>query len=198
MQQAIGATEAFDPSRTAARAAGDVSAASLSVAEFEDIVAELQTPLVNYLRRMTRCEERARDIAQEAFVRLYSARHRYREQGLLAAYVYRIATNLLRSEERRRGRWRLLEPRFRSSEPTVEEESTARAAERSESSREVRLAIAQLPTKFRAPLVLRELEGRSYAEIAQLLGCREGTVKSRVNRAKERLREQLSSYWLGS
>ena len=54
-----------------------------------------------------------------------------------------------------------------------------------------------LPSRFRAPIVLREIEGLSYREIAEALSCREGTVKSRINRGRQQLRELLAHYWTG-
>jgi RNA polymerase sigma-70 factor (ECF subfamily) len=62
----------------------------------------------------------------------------------------------------------------------------------------VEAALGGLPLRYRAPLVLREIEGLSYREIAVALGCREGTVKSRINRARERLKALLEPYWRGS
>ena len=67
----------------------------------------------------------------------------------------------------------------------------------SEATDRVNQAIAELPLNYRAPLVLREIEGWSYRDISETLGCREGTVKSRINRAKRRLRDRLRTYWDG-
>lgn len=161
---------------------------------FEQIVERYKTPLISYLTRMTHCRDQAEDYAQEAFVRLFQNCHRYREQGVLAGYLFRIATNLLRSDERRKSRWRLLLGELaRHSER--HEPSPRRQALHREVSDVVGEAIATLPTRLRAPLVLREMEGWSYVEIADSLGCRVGTVKSRIHRAKSRLREQLLPYW---
>lgn len=88
----------------------------------------------------------------------------------------RIATNLLRSEQRRAARWRLL---GREATEVVEE------------------ALAELPLRYRAPLVLREIEGLSYREISVALECREGTVKSRISRGRAELRTLLEPYWKG-
>ncbi|REJ81879.1 MAG: RNA polymerase subunit sigma-70 [Acidobacteria bacterium] len=161
---------------------------------FGELIECHQDALIGYLVRMTRCPDRAQELAQEAFVRLFTSRRRYSEQGLLSAYLFRIATNLLRSEERRRTRWRRLEPLYlaglREHPP-----SPQRELEGQEACGRVSRAIAGLPVRFRAPLVLREIEGWSYAEIARTLGCREGTVKSRINRAKKRLKDELEPFW---
>lgn len=169
--------------------AGDVGA-------FEALVERHKDGLVNYLTRLTRCRDRAEEYAQEAFVRLYRHRDRYRERGQLAGYLYRIATNLVRSDERRAARWRTLEGLYRAGlEPA--QPSPQRVVLGDEAGQRVAAALARLPLRYRAPLVLREIEGWSYAEIASALGCRPGTVKSRISRAKARLRPMLESYWNG-
>jgi RNA polymerase sigma-70 factor (ECF subfamily) len=166
-------------------------------AAFEQIVDRYKDPLVGYLARMTNCRDRAEEYAQETFLRLYLNAHRYRERGHLSAYLYRIATNLLRSDERRRRRFRLLSTLLPSSDRSNEPSAQGYALHR-EATEVVSAAIRDLPTAFRAPLVLREIDGWSYADIARALGCRVGTVKSRINRAKSRLRESLEPYWNGA
>lgn len=162
--------------------------------------------MVNYLTRLTGERERAEDIAQETFVRFYSNRNRYRNEGTLVAYLFRIATNLVRSEERRKKRWRLLSPMFSRGgkspdgvhttldpgRPDPAQQTLSREVEQ-----RVTAAIARLPLHFRAPLVLREIEGLSYREVSEVLDLHEGTVKSRLHRARELLREQLEAFWKG-
>ena len=163
---------------------------------FEVLVNRHKHALVNYLTKLTRCRDRAEEYAQETFVRLFETADRYRDRGLLSAYLYRIATNLLRSEERRKSRWRVLRPKYSQGIETVGP-TPQRDLESSEAVDQVTHAIAELPLRYRAPLVLREIEGLAYSEIATVIGCREGTVKSRINRAKKKLRETLEGYWLG-
>jgi RNA polymerase sigma-70 factor (ECF subfamily) len=117
------------------------------------------------------------------------------ERGFLRAFLFRIATNLLRTEERRERRLRLLAPFL-----TMDREEAPSATSgllRAEVQREVAGAIAKLPMSYRVPLVLHELEGWSYADIAAELSCREGTVKSRIFRGRERLKRSLEPYWHG-
>jgi RNA polymerase sigma-70 factor (ECF subfamily) len=166
-------------------------------AAFERIVDRYKDPLVGYLARMTNCRDRAEEYAQETFLRLYLNAHRYRERGHLSAYLYRIATNLLRSDERRRRRFRMLAPLLPTGDRSPEPSAQGNALHR-EATEVVSAAIHELPTVFRAPLVLREIDGWSYSDIARALGCRVGTVKSRINRAKARLREALEPYWNGA
>jgi len=165
-----------------------------SEAAFETLMTRHKNALVNYLSKLTRCRDRAEEVAQEAFLRLYQNAARYQDRGFFTAYLYRIATNLVRSEERRKTRWRTLSTLF-----AIEDERSPVSPHREAISGEVvdvvTAALAQLPMRYRAPIVLREIEGLTYTEIAQALDCREGTVKSRINRAKAKLREILEQYW---
>lgn len=167
---------------------------------FARLVDRHKDPLVNYLTRLTGARERAEDLAQEAFLRLFQRAAAYDEQGKLQAFLYRIATNLLRSEERRARRWRLLQPFLATPSNNGHHNGWAPAAE-PVLAREVRervaAAVIELPLQFRVPLVLAEIEGWSYADIARQVGCREGTVKSRIHRGKRRLRARLEPYWNG-
>ena len=163
---------------------------------FGDLIDRHKDGLVNYLTKMTRDRDRAEDLAQEAFLRLYQKSSYYKEQGQLMPYLLRIATNLLRSQQRRATRWRALSPRLAHERPapppTPQRESLGR-----EATEVVETALAELPLRYRAPLVLREIEGLSYKEIARALGCREGTVKSRISRGRDQLRTLLEPYWHG-
>jgi RNA polymerase sigma-70 factor (ECF subfamily) len=151
--------------------------------------------LVAYLARLTGSRERAEDLAQEAFLRLYRAAPGYRERGRLAAFLYRIATNLLRSEERRERRWRLLSPELRPRAEARAEPGAPELVMRAELRRRLAEAVEGLPLALRVPLVLYEIEDWPQREIARVLACRVGTVKSRLHRARARLREELGPVW---
>ncbi len=165
---------------------------------FAQLVDRHKDQMVNYLARLTGCRDRAEDIAQETFVRFYKQIHHYREEGTLSAYLFRIATNLVRSEERRKRRWQMLQPilsygGFASN--GAGPASPQADALASEEHRQVTRALASLDVLYRAPLVLREIEGLSYQEIATSLGCSEGTVKSRLHRGRQLLKQRLTPYW---
>lgn len=171
-------------------------------AAFGSLVDRFKDDLVAYLAALTRGGggvAEAEDLAQEAFLRLYHAASRYREEGQLKAYLYRIATNLLRTERRREKRRQLLLTAFplpskdRCEWAPPQEEVLA-----TEAQRQVAAAVARLPLRFRIPLVLHEIEGWGQREIAEVLGLRPGTVKSRIHRARQRLKALLESYWQGS
>jgi RNA polymerase sigma-70 factor (ECF subfamily) len=172
--------------------AGDHEAFALLVDRHKDA-------LVNYLTHITGHRDRAEDCAQGAFVRLWELASRYREEGKFAPYLYRIATNLARNEASRTRVRNLLLLRFGDRperEPAVL--SPLAVVQQNELQREVVAALRSLPLSCRAAVVLREVHGWSYVEIAGSLGCSEGTVKSRISRGRDFLRRRLLPWWKGT
>lgn len=163
---------------------------------FAEIVNRHKDALVGYLYRMVGNRERAEDVAQEAFLRLYQRSKHYQERGQLKAYLFRIATNLVRSEERKATRWDRVRQYLRPSEGGSAPQE--RRLLEGELQRVLLQAITDLPIRYRAPLVLREIDGWRYRAISEALGCSEGTVKSRIHRGRRLLREQLAPYWQGA
>jgi RNA polymerase sigma-70 factor, ECF subfamily len=166
------------------------------------LVDRHKDPVVNYLWRMTGCRVRAEEMAQESFVRLYLTPPHLENGASLAPWLFRVATNLVRSEERRARRSRLYRWLLRASNghngvgphPPPDQEGRLLAQE---AQRQTQRALAALPIRFRAALVLREIQELSYDEIARVLGCPVGTVRSRINRGRALLRESLTPYWNG-
>ncbi|MCA1621864.1 MAG: sigma-70 family RNA polymerase sigma factor [Acidobacteria bacterium] len=174
-------------------------------AAFAEIVRRYRNQITNYVYRMTNDYDLAVDLAQETFMRVYAAAERYQTSYAFSTYIYRIATNLAISELRRRKRRRLVslttffserESPSDSCELEMPDKGPLQDVTVVEDERRaaVARAIATLPEKYRAPLVLRDVEERSYEEIASILGMNEGTVKSRINRARTFLRDKLRAY----
>ena len=163
---------------------------------FGEIVDRYKNPLVNYLTHLVRSRDRAEEIAQDAFVRLYRNAANYKEHDRLAPYLFRIATNLTVTEVRRAKRWSLLMPRLHASTSQSTPSPDANLIT-DEIQKQVNAALERLPLKFRAPLVLFEIEEWSYEAIAVALDVRIGTVKSRISRARDLLRRQLAPWWKG-
>lgn len=163
---------------------------------FGEIVDRYRDSLVNYLTHLVRSRDRAEEVAQDAFVRLYRNANKYRQQERLGPYLFRIATNLVVSEVRRERRWSLLLPRLHASTRTTTPAPDTNLFT-SEIQRQVAAAIDRLPMNYRAPLVLFEIEEWSYDEIAKALDVRVGTVKSRISRARDLLRRHLAPWWTG-
>jgi len=182
-------------------AEGTVSIPQLRVddrAAYARIVDAHMDALVNYLSMLIGCRSRAEDIAQETFVRLYLHAARYQEQGRLRGYLFRIATNLARSELRRERRQRWLYGALGHEAETASESISPYAALLGqERQRALLRTLERIPLRFRAPLLMYEVEGLSYAEIGQALELREGTVKSRISRARSALQQRAGALLKG-
>ena len=165
-------------------------------AAFAEIVGRYKDSLVNYLTHLVRSRDRAEELAQDAFVRLYRSAANYREREKLGPYLFRIATNLTVSEIRRERRWNLLLPRLHAS-TSSSSEAPDKNLITDEIQKQVAAALEKLPIKYRAPLVLFEIEEWSYDEIAAALSLPDGTVKSRISRARELMRRHLAPWWTG-
>jgi RNA polymerase sigma-70 factor (ECF subfamily) len=163
---------------------------------FCEIVDRYKHSLVNYLTHLVRSRDRAEEVAQDAFVRLYRNASKYRERERLGPYLFRIATNLVVTEVRRERRWSLLLPRLHASTGQSVPSPDATLLT-DEIQRQVAAALEKLPIKYRAPLVLFSIEEWSYDEIAHALQLRCGTVKSRISRARDLLRRHLAPWWIG-
>jgi RNA polymerase sigma-70 factor (ECF subfamily) len=171
---------------------------------FAQLVSRYRNQITSYIYRMTSDYDGAVDLAQETFVRVYRAADRYQQSHAFSTYIYRIATNLAISELRKRKRRRLVsltgffqttdgaEPReFNPPDERPLPDTELVDAERRSA---IQRAIGTLPDKYRAPLILRDVEGKSYDEISRILGTSEGTVKSRISRARGFLREKMHAY----
>ena len=167
---------------------------------FAEIVTRYRGPITNFLYRFLNDYEEAIDLAQETFVRVYFAIERYHTGFAFSTYIYRIATNLAISEVRKRKRRKLLSltglfqndpddsTEFQPADPKPLADADMIDAEQG---RVIARAIATLPPKYRVPIVLRDIEGLSYDEIASVMNLGLGTTKSRINRARGLLKEKL-------
>jgi RNA polymerase sigma-70 factor (ECF subfamily) len=164
---------------------------------FSTLVERHNAPLVRFLTVLSRDRDRAEEVAQDAFVRLFELSHRYQERGQFTPYLYRIAANLLRTEDRKRRRRAILLKAFGGNGTYEAAPSPQAVCLQDELSVRLSEALSALPLRYRSPLVLRDVEGWSYADIARAMSCGEGTVKSRIHRGRERLRRLLEPYWNG-
>jgi RNA polymerase sigma-70 factor (ECF subfamily) len=162
---------------------------------FAEIVVCYKDGLVNYLTRMTGSREEAEDIAQETFLRLVERSGNYEEQGKLKAYIFRTATNLLKSRARQLSRRRALRSIFLSPNGGQAPPGQQREILQNELHAQLQSALKCLPVHYRLPVVLFDIEEWSYNQIADVLRCREGTVKSRIFRGRKMLKKTLEPYW---
>ena len=171
---------------------------------FQELVERYQTRLLNFIFRTIGDRERAEDLVQEVFIRVYRHIHRFDRSKKFSTWVYTIASNLAKNELRNRSRNPLVlfqtmkGAREDDDRPLQFEDTTARPDDlyRKRHLRElVGETVAQLPEHHRQVFVLRELEGKSYEEIAEITDCNLGTVKSRLNRARNAFASMIEP-WL--
>lgn len=139
----------------------------------------------------------AEDITQQVFLKLFTAIRQFRGDSEFTTWLYRLVVNACLDERRRRRRLLPWES-TRTTETTIamdnasEKKPQERQYARLEVAEAVRLAIGELKPKFRLPILLKYIEGLSYEEIADVMGCSKGTVASRLNRGHSQLAKRLS------
>src|SRR5690242_13277353 len=160
---------------------------------FQELVDRYQSRLLNFIYRTIGDRERGEDLVQEVFIRVYRHMHRFDRSKKFSTWIYTIASNLAKNELRNRSRnplvlFQTIKKHWEADHrPLQFEDATARPDDlyRKRFLKEaVDQCVSQLPTHHRAVFVLRELDRKSYAEIAEITGCNLGTVKSRLNRAR--------------
>lgn len=171
------------------------------VRSFEELVVIYQDRIYNLSYYLAGNQADAQDLAQETFVRAYTSLKSFRRDADLGTWLHRITVNLWLNVRRRRKNAQVL-----SLDDPVETDrgevtrtlaavdpagDPVEALEGKELQARVREALRSLPEEYRTVLVLREMEGYSYAEIAGLLRCSLGTVKSRLSRARQALKERF-------
>jgi RNA polymerase sigma-70 factor, ECF subfamily len=165
---------------------------------FGELVIRYQDRLFNALVGILGSPEDARDIAQDAFVQAFQRLKTFRGQSAFYSWLFRIALNAAASQKRRtRHKPGSIDAAREQAggEPPDRRPDTApsHALETDERRAAVKRALAQLPPEFRIPLVLKEIDGLKYHEIASIIGCPVGTVRSRIHRARSELRQRLES-----
>lgn len=160
--------------------------------DWADVVARYADVVYTMAYRLTGDDEEARDLAQDVLIRLHKGLRRYKA-GNFEGWLYRTTVNAFRDRLRKRKRLR--------EDALPDEPPPLQAGERVEEEIELRelhdvvqRALVKLPPEYREAVVLRDLEGRSYEEIAEILDVPAGTVRSRIHRGREALRQILQGY----
>ena len=160
---------------------------------FHELTNRYQGRLLNFIYRTIGDRDRAEDLVQETFVRVYRHLHRFDPTKKFSTWIYTIASNLAKNELRNRSRnplvlFQTIKKNWDADHRPLEwEDHTYKPDDlyRKRHLKElVEKAVAELPEHHRIVFVLRELEGKTYEEIADITGCNLGTVKSRLNRAR--------------
>jgi RNA polymerase sigma-70 factor (ECF subfamily) len=160
---------------------------------FTELVGRYHVRLLNFIYRTIGDRDRAEDLVQETFIRVYRHLHRFDQTRKFSTWLYTIAGNLAKNELRNRSRnplvlFQTIKGTWDADHRPLEwEDNTYRPDDlfRKRHLKEtIDRAVAELPQHHRIVFVLRELEGKTYEEIAEITGVNLGTVKSRLNRAR--------------
>ena len=174
---------------------GDMAALAILVEKYKRLVYRVAV-------QITKNHEDANDVMQDTFLKVYESIHSFRRDAAFETWLYRIvvnhATNLVKHRERRRE-----SPLSATSEMEIHPDLRRTVdlannpqlnAERKERQRWVTQAVNSLPLKQRTVVILHEFEGLTHSEIASILNCSEGTVRSRLHYAKQKLKDLLKPY----
>ena len=168
---------------------------------FAELVRRYQNKVFSTVLRMCRSREDAEDISQEVFLKVYSGLPRFRADSNFSTYLYKVAMNTAIDHLRRRGSTIDTVSLYKDSDDgvyTIEPEdpspSPLAVFEAGERAAILKSAIDALPANHREMIILRDVQGLTYEDIGKILDLGEGTVKSRINRARVRLRRDLENY----
>lgn len=170
-----------------------------NVEAFEQLVLKYQRQIYTVAYRFMGNHEDASDLAQEAFIRAYKSIDRFRGESSLKTWLYHIVSNVCRDElrKRKKGQSLSLDAPVSTEEGEIsrQTEDWTYAPEHIYESKEtqyyIQEALNKLTPDYKEVLILREIEGLSYEEIANYLGLSLGTIKSRLNRARKAMRDIL-------
>ncbi len=167
------------------------------------LVRKYERPIFNYIFRMVRSKPDSEDLAQDTFVKAFSALNKYDDSYEFSTWIYRIALNVCRDYFRRKKMFffSLSAPVGDEEESELEDfipQNSFHDPDDTVLNQELRVslekAIGGLPVKFREVIVLRHLEGLSYEEISSITGLPVGTVKTYLHRARKKLQDELNKY----
>jgi RNA polymerase sigma-70 factor, ECF subfamily len=168
-------------------------------ASFDLLVGRWEAPLYGFVYKYLGQQEEARDVCQETFLRIYRSADRFREGAKFSTWLYQIALNLCRDIARRRQRWDRILPSVRrhddarpAAEPVDSADDAEKAVLRAWQRMRVRNALETIPSEQREVVVMKEFQGLKFREIAEILGCPESTVKSRMYYGLANLRIALT------
>jgi len=163
---------------------------------FGQLVVRYQNRLYNTLVHVLGSADEAQDVAQDAFVHAFQKLHSFRGESAFYSWLFRIALNAAVTRKRKNKRMKASLEAAKDAagiEPPDEHPSAepSHALEQRERQNLVRQALSQLSEEFRTVLVLKEMEGLKYEEIADMVECPIGTVRSRIHRARAEMRQKL-------
>ncbi|NQU66787.1 MAG: sigma-70 family RNA polymerase sigma factor [Candidatus Marinimicrobia bacterium] len=168
---------------------GDINA-------YNQIVYRYKDKLLNFVHRFLNDIDRAEDIVQDTFMKVYTHKHSYREIAKFSTWLYTIAGNLARTELRkfkRRNTYSLSDISYNDKEyeiPVIKDPSLD--LDKNNLGKKIQWAMNELPPDFKTMIILRDIQELSYEDISRIVGVPLGTVKSRINRGRLKLQNLLN------
>lgn len=159
---------------------------------FSELVRRYQNKVHRYVLQTIGCPDDAQDLTQDTFVKVFNQLDRWRPKALFRTWLFRIASNTAIDYLRKRRVWNHIPIDEVSDRLDYDFDIEARLDGQARFKRMIK-ALATLPPHFRQSILLRELEGMSYADISEVLSISEGTVKSRIARARRTLLVQVNA-----
>lgn len=170
------------------------------VRAFEILVKRFKNPLINFVYRFLGDYDSCVDVVQDTFVKVYRYKDRYTDVAKFSTWIYTIATNLAKTEYQRRKRAKTFSiSGFGEEENNYEIKDNSFRPDKSVDSlykeEQIQKALLKVKVIYREPVILRDIQGLSYEEIADILNTEIGTVKSRINRGRKRLQKLLKNVY---
>lgn len=170
------------------------------VTSFENLVLKYQDRVYGLSYQLTGNHADAQDLTQEVFIKAYKGLSKFRHEADIGTWLHRITVNLYLNEKRKVIRHPVvsLDNPINTGDGEITREVAATDGDPQDIIEAIELkdfiktALRELPEEYQSVLVLRELQGYSYDEIAKILDCSLGTVKSRLNRARQAMRDKVS------
>ncbi len=168
---------------------------------FETLILQFEKPVYNLVFQMMGNEQDALDVTQEVFIKLYRSIGKFRFKSKFSTWVYRVAVNTCIDELRKLKKYEkkldYIDQAYESEEKSYKKQyvdkgkTPEEVAIQNENVTEIRYSINQLKEDYRTIIILRDIKNFSYEEIAKILDCTLGTVKSRLSRARQQLKKEI-------
>ncbi len=174
-----------------------------TIEAYEILVKRFKDPLMNYVYRFVGNKDVSSDIVQDTMIKFYLNKDSYKSFAKFSTWIYTIAGNLARNELKRRKRRKIFSLNNNNDDEQniqIEDKSFLapdRATDSAISAEIIQKALQKVKPVYREVVVLRDIQGLSYEEIAEVTGLSIGTVKSRINRGRKQLQKLLKDIYKG-
>ncbi len=174
-----------------------------TIEAYEILVKRFKDPLMNYVYRFVGNKDVSSDIVQDTMIKFYLNKDSYKSFAKFSTWIYTIAGNLARNELKRRKRRKIFSLNNNNDDEQniqIEDKSFLspdRATDSAISHEIIQKALQKVKPVYREVVVLRDIQGLSYEEIAEVTGLSIGTVKSRINRGRKQLQKLLKDIYKG-